>query len=80
MARANDTKYKNDFQKEKYDRLIINVSKGNKEKIENHRKSKGYKSLNAYVTDLIDKDMNGSKNISVGDIVQNGNDNSINIG
>lgn len=80
MGKANDTKYKNDFQKEKYDRIIINVNKGNKEKIEKYRKAKGYKSLNAYVNDLIEKDMNGTKHITVGDISQNGDNNSINIG
>lgn len=83
MAKSTDTKYKNDFQKEKYDRIIVNVDKGEKQIIEIHRKKKGYKSLNNYITDLIRKDMNEStdnSNITVGDINQNGNNNSINIG
>ena len=44
--------------KEKYDTFKVQVPKGEKELIEKHRKSKGYKSLNAYINDLIRKDMN----------------------
>ena len=81
MKTFNETKYKNDFQKEKYDRIIVNVPKGKKDTIEKHRKEKGYTSLNQYINDLIRKDMNESdKNIQVGDISQTGDNNSINIG
>lgn len=55
----NQSKYANEFAKEKYDRLNIQVPKGKKIEIETHWKSKGYKSLNAYVNDLINRDMNG---------------------
>lgn len=55
----NPTKYKNDFQKEKYDRLIINVPKGQKPIIQEHAKSLG-KSLNSYVVDLIKSDMDSN--------------------
>ena len=51
-------KYNNDFNKQTYDRLNIQVPKGKKEVIEAHRKKKGYESLNKYVNDLIRKDMN----------------------
>lgn len=51
-------KYNNKYNKETYDRLNIQVSKGKKEIIEKHWKAKGYKSLNAYINDLITKDMN----------------------
>lgn len=47
------TKYKNDFQKEKYDRIIVNVPKGQKKIIDEKAKSQGYKSLNAFVVDAI---------------------------
>lgn len=57
MSNFNSTKYKNDFAKEAYDRVSINFIKGKKSTIEAHWKSKGYKSLNSYVNDLIDKDM-----------------------
>ena len=49
------TKYKNDFQKEKYDRIIVNVPKGQKNIIDEHAKKKGYKSLNSFVVDAINE-------------------------
>ncbi|MBR5596621.1 MAG: hypothetical protein IKW30_04350 [Lachnospiraceae bacterium] len=52
------TKYKNDFQKEKYDRIIVNVPKGDKKKIDENAKKQGYKSLNAFVVDAIKEKMN----------------------
>lgn len=51
------TKYKNDFQKEKYDRIIVNVPKGQKAIIDEYAKNNGYKSLNAFVTDAINEKM-----------------------
>ena len=53
----NATKYKNDFQKEKYDRIIVNVPKGQKVIIDEIAKKKGYKSLNAFVIDAINEKM-----------------------
>ena len=61
----NQSKYANEFAKEKYDRLNIQVPKGKKSIIEEHYKNKGYKSLNAYVNDLIDRDIQGSPGIQV---------------
>lgn len=55
----NKVAYNNNFTKENYDRLNIQVPKGQKSTIEEHWKSRGYKSLNSYVNDLITKDMNG---------------------
>lgn len=52
------TEYKNRFQKEKYDRIIVNVPKGEKDIINEDAKRKGYKSLNAYVVDAIHYKMN----------------------
>lgn len=57
MAPFEPTKYKNEFLKANYDRLNVQVPKGKKELIEQHRKAKGYSSLNAYVNALIDADM-----------------------
>lgn len=51
------TKYKNDFQKEKYDRIIVNVPKGQKAIIDAEAKKLGYKSLNAFVVDAINEKM-----------------------
>lgn len=57
----NQSKYANEFAKEKYDRLNIQVPKGRKSIIEAHWKGRGYKSLNAYVNDLIERDMRQEK-------------------
>lgn len=57
MGEFNQAKYIQEFQKEKYDRCIFNVPKGQKAVIEAHWREKGYKSLNAYVNDLITRDM-----------------------
>ena len=57
MSDFNPTKYKNEFNKTAYDRVSINFPKGQKDVIEQLWKSKGYKSLNAYVNDLIKQDM-----------------------
>lgn len=61
MSEFNQQKYINDYMKEKYDRCIFNVQKGFKQVIEEHYKTKGYKSLNAYVNALIEADMNSEK-------------------
>lgn len=42
-------KYKNDFQKEKYDRIIVNVPKGEREPIKEHALNHGFTSLNSYI-------------------------------
>lgn len=52
-------KYNNKFNKESYDRVSINFPKGQKAVIEEHWKSKGFKSLNSYVNHLINTDMAG---------------------
>lgn len=57
MSDFNSTEYKNQFAKENYDRCIFNVPKGKKEVITEHYRAKGYKSLNAYINDLIKADM-----------------------
>ncbi|MCI9438647.1 MAG: hypothetical protein HFH85_16095 [Lachnospiraceae bacterium] len=49
--------YKNNFAKEKYDRFPILVYKGDREKITEHYKKLGYKSMNQYVNALIKNDM-----------------------
>ena len=54
-------KYNNAFNKEAYDRASINFPKGQKAVIEAHWKKKGYKSLNAYVNELIRRDMAGEE-------------------
>ena len=55
--RFDATKYKNDFQKEKYDRIIVNVPKGQKKVIDQKAKELGFKSLNSFIVDLINKQL-----------------------
>ena len=61
MPGFNKQKYDTQYAKENYDRCIFNVPKGQKAVIEQHWRSKGYKSLNAYVNALIEKDMRESR-------------------
>lgn len=61
MNKTEKYKYQNDFNKLNYDRLNIQVQKGQKEVITNHYKSKGFKSLNEYVNFLIAEDMKASQ-------------------
>lgn len=53
----NPTEYKNKFQKDKYDRIIVNVIKGEKSNIEKYAKENGYKSLNSFVVEAIKEKM-----------------------
>lgn len=74
-------KYDQKFAKENYDRIPLNVKKGEKAIIAEHAKKKGFSSITDYIKNLIYKDINESSNsINVGDISQNGDNNSINIG
>ena len=56
------TQYKNQFQKEKYDRIIVNVPKGQKEVISKYAQEHQYKSLNSFVVDAINEKMNNTEN------------------
>lgn len=51
-----DTAYKNNFAKEKYDRINLTVPKGNKERIRLHADQRG-ESINGYINRLIKEDM-----------------------
>ena len=53
--------YDNQYAKENYDRIIVQVKKGEKETIKAYAKEKGYTSLNAYMNALIDADMRESE-------------------
>lgn len=58
------TKYKNNFQKEKYDRIIVNVPKGQKKVIDDYAKKNGYKSLNSFVVNAINEKIEREENES----------------
>ncbi len=49
---SNSTKYKNQFNKERYDRINLSVPKGMKEAIQNLALEKGL-SVNAYILELV---------------------------
>lgn len=53
---AGKTEYKRAWNEEKLDRIYLTVVKGRKEEIKAHAESLGM-SLNAYINDLIEKDM-----------------------
>lgn len=55
--------YDNQYAKENYDRIIVQVKKGKRESIKLYAKSKGYESLNAYINTLIERDMKAEDNI-----------------
>lgn len=57
MGDFNQSKYINDFIKETYDTIKVQVPKGQKELIKEHAKKKGFKSVNEYMKDLITQDM-----------------------
>ena len=49
--------YRNRWQKENQERVIVMVGKGQKDKIKNRAKETGAGSLNAYIIALIEADM-----------------------
>lgn len=72
-------KYDQKYVKDNYSRIPLNVRKEEKEIIVKRAKEKGFPDVTKYIKDLIDKDLN-SKNITVGNVNQIGDNNSINIG
>lgn len=61
MGEFNQSKYINDFIKETYDTIKVQVPKGQKDIIRDHAKRKGYKSMNEYMKALIDADIGQEK-------------------
>ena len=59
-------KYRNDFQKEKYDRIIVNVPKGERDPIKKHAEAHGFSSLNSYIVhatkEQMKRDLEADKN------------------
>ncbi len=54
----NKRKYDQQFTKDNYDRIPLNVKKGERAKIAEYAKSKGFNSTTEYIKDLIKRDMN----------------------
>lgn len=66
-------KYDQQFTKENYDRIPLNVKKGEKAKIAEFAKKKGYNSITEYIKELIRRDMNENEksNVNIGKINNN---------
>lgn len=74
-------KYQNDYNREHYARLSINIPLSEKESVFEHWKKNGYKSFNDYVKALIYEDMRKEKVVIHAETIeQNGDNNTINIG
>lgn len=56
----NQTEYVNEFIRKKYDRINLLIPAGNKEIIKSRAAQKG-KSVNQYINELIDTDLNTNK-------------------
>ena len=55
MTQKEKTDYKRAFNEQKYDRLFITVPKGKKDEYKTKAEEKGYKSLNQYIIDCIER-------------------------
>lgn len=66
-------KYDQQFTRDNYDRIPLNVKKGDKAKILDHAKKKGYNSITEYIKELIRRDMNENEksDVSIGTINNN---------
>lgn len=80
MGEFNQKKYIEEYRKENYKRVPLDIRKDEYEKMLEHARAKGFSKFNAYIKDLIYKDMEQSKNITTGDVIQQGNNNTIHIG
>ena len=58
MGEFNQAKYIQEYQKEKYDRCVFDVPKGQKQIIKEHYTKKGFDTMSQYIKELIRRDMN----------------------
>lgn len=56
QEQKNRIKYQTDYDREHYDRIVIVVPKGKRERIKKRASELG-KSMNGYISELIDKDI-----------------------
>lgn len=78
----NKQQYDQQYAKNNYDRIPINVKKGDKDRILEYAKKRGFNGINEYVKYLIYSDMDDdkkSKNINIKNVTKNGGQNIINI-
>lgn len=73
--------YDQEYAKKNLKRVPLDMQKDEYERMVEHARKKGYTRINTYIKDLIAEDMRKcDQNITVGNINQQGNNNSINIG
>lgn len=80
MGLSQDSKYKNKFTKENYDRFSFFMPKGSREKIQEYAKEHGYKSVNNFLQDCVNKSIEENitcKTINIGEINQTGENNTV---
>lgn len=73
-------KYDQKYAKDHFKRVPLDMPIEEYEKMKAHMEKLGIKKTNTYLRELISKDIEQSKNITTGDINQQGNNNTINIG
>ena len=73
-------KYDQNFQKDNYDRIALNVKKGEKAIIAEYAKAHGFVSITDYIKYVIYKDMNENQKSGVHIETINNADGTINIG
>ena len=56
MEKFDQQKYKNAFNREKYENIVVRVPAGSRDSINVQAREKGFSSTNAYILDLIQKD------------------------
>lgn len=76
----NKYEYDTQYRKDHFKRVPLDMPIEEYEAMKLRMDEIGYKKVNSYIRELIAKDINCSKSISVGNINQQGNNNSINIG
>ena len=56
MEKFDQQKYKNAFNREKYENIVVRVPAGSRNSINVQAREKGFSSTNAYILDLIQRD------------------------
>lgn len=65
MGTFNQSKYINDYIKDTYDTIKVQVKKGERDIIKIRAKEKDFSSVNAYINNLIKNDMEGKSDMTL---------------
>lgn len=66
MGEFNQTKYINEYNKEKYDIIRVPFPKGYKETLKIKSKEKGFNSISGYIKDLVETDIHSKDEKIIG--------------